>query len=197
MTRLVLACFALVAAAALGGCMTPLAEQDRGPIVGPSLAEAPTAPVPRRRVAAARPRPVEPAPSTSAATWQMPWEIAPLGAAPESAGEAIILSWVPQTGFVRGTSTALAGLGRPLDPMPGSNRTVDTCRDVVHGEATKSGAREVEAVSAGVEQRDRQGHYFAPVRMRITYQRPSGWEVREATLTCIVDRGGKIVDAYT
>lgn len=202
MVRTPLVCVAIVSASALGGCMTPLAQNPATPVLAAASDEPPPAvpPSPRRRVAPVRapaPQAVAQAPSSSAATWQMPWEIMPLGAAPEGAGEAIILSWVPQTGMVRGTSAALAGLGRPLEPMPGPNRTVDTCRDVVSGEATKSGAREVEAVSAGQERRDRKGDYFAPVRMRITYNRPSGWEVREATLTCIVDKRGKIVDAYT
>jgi hypothetical protein len=68
---------------------------------------------------------------------------------------------------------------------------------VVSSEATKLGAKEVEAISAGPDQRDRNGHYFAPVRMRITYDVPGGYEVRDATLTCVVDRQGKIVDAYS
>ena len=126
----------------------------------------------------------------------MPWQIAPLGSAAQAAGEPTILSYVPQTGFVRGTSTALASLGRPLEPAPGQNRTVETCRDVVVGEASKVGAREIEAASGGAERRDGEGHYFAPVRFRITYARPGGLEVRESTMTCVVDTRNQIVDAY-
>ena len=126
----------------------------------------------------------------------MPWQIAPLRSTAQAAGEPTILSYVPQTGFVRGTSTALASLGRPLESASGQNRTVETCRTVVVGEASKVGAKEIEAASGGPEQRDRQGHYFAPVRFRITYARPGGLEVRESTLTCIVDNRNQIVDAY-
>lgn len=139
--------------------------------------------------------PPEQAPNGSAATWQMPWQISPIASRAEAEGEQTILSYVPETGFVRGTQTALAGLGRPLEPVPGPNRTVEPCRDVVSGEAVKVGAKEIEAVSAGPDQREAGGKHVGLVRVRITYARPSGLEVREATMTCIVDRKGKIVDA--
>lgn len=138
-----------------------------------------------------------PAPDTSAATWQMPWQISPISAASEATGEQIIMSFVPGTGFVRGTSAALASIGQPLSPVPGRNRTVETCRTTVWSEASKVGAKEIEAVSAGPDRQDRKGHYFAPVLMRLTYDRPMVYEVREAMLICVVDRRGGIVDAYT
>ena len=112
-------------------------------------------------------------------------------------GEQTTYALVPQTGIVRGTPTAIAAIGRPLLASAEPNRTVTPCRDTVQGEAIKAGARDVEAVSAGAEHVDRKGHYFAPVKMRITYSSLGIYEVREATLTCIVDRQGKIVDAYS
>ena len=127
----------------------------------------------------------------------MPFQIAPITAASQAAGEQIILSYVPETGFVRGTPAALAGIGQPLAPAAGPNRAVDACRTAVVGEATKVGAKEIEAVSGGAEQRDRKGQYFAPVHVRITYARPGGLEVRESTLTCVVDARSKLIDAYT
>lgn len=198
--------FACLPALSLGGCIDLVARQ---PVVAPvaTLEPAPV-PEPRRRAVASAKRPASrpaqpveaavepPPPNASASTWQMPWQIAPLGPTAQAAGEPTILSYVPQTGFVRGTSLALASLGRPLDPAPGQNRTVETCRSVVVGEASKVGAKEIEAASGGAEQRDRQGHYFAPVHFRITYARPGGLEVRESTMTCIVDTGNQIVDAY-
>ena len=201
MVRISLSGLALTAALGTGGCITPLAQQP--PAVSVSTAAPPEplpAPPPRARRIAAAPLPVTPpapAPNTSAAAWQMPWQLTPIGTSSEQGGETIVLSYVPQLGFVRGTSAALASVGRPMAAIDGPNRTVETCRQTVWSEASKSGATEVEAVSAGTEQRDRKGDVFAPVRMRVTYQRPSGWEVRESTLTCIVDRRGKIVDAYT
>ena len=94
------------------------------------------------------------APDTSAATWQMPWQIAPIGPASAAAGEQTILSMVPGTGLVKGTSVALQSIGQPLPEVPGRNRTVETCRAVVTSEASKAGAKQVEAVSMGADWTD-------------------------------------------
>ncbi|MCJ2016704.1 hypothetical protein MKK84_04565 [Methylobacterium sp. E-065] len=136
------------------------------------------------------------APDTSAATWQMPWQIAPIGPASTAAGEQTILSMVPGTGLVKGTSTALQTIGQPLPEVPGRNRTVDTCRATVMSEAGKAGMKQVEAVSAGADRTDKKGDYFAPVMFRITYDRPMMYEVRQAAMICVVNRKGAIVDAY-
>ena len=133
---------------------------------------------------------------SSAATWQMPWQISPIGPASQAAGEQTILSLVPGTGLVKGTSTALQSVGQPLPQVPGINRTVETCKATVQGEAIKAGAKEVEAVSAGPDKVDRKGEYFAPVLFRLTYDRPMVYEVRQAVMICVVDRKGGIVDAY-
>jgi hypothetical protein len=112
----------------------------------------------------------------------------------ESSGETVV-AWVPQTGFVRGTRAAVAGLGSPLRPAPGLNRTVEACRAMVEPEAKKIGAQKVEAVSAGPQHRTRKGQIIGPVRMRITYARPVGYEVRDAVLTCVLDAKGNAIDA--
>lgn len=135
-------------------------------------------------------------PDTSAATWQMPWQIAPIGPASSAAGEQTILSVVPGTGLVKGTPVALQSIGQPLPEVPGRNRTVETCRATVMSEATKAGMKQVEAVSAGADRTDKKGDYFAPVLFRITYERPMMYEVREAAMICVVSRKGAIVDAY-
>ncbi len=134
------------------------------------------------------------APNTSAATWQLPSQISPISTSP-AAGQEIIMTYVPQTGQVRGTRAAIASLGSPLTPAPGRNRTVQACRNVAQAEAMKLGAREIEAVSAGPDRRNK-GQFVGPVRMRITYARPTGYEVRLADMTCVVDAKGKIVDAF-
>ncbi|MCJ2136470.1 hypothetical protein MKK69_20850 [Methylobacterium sp. J-026] len=148
-------------------------------LVGPALAQEAAAP-----------------PDSSAATWQMPWQIAPIGPASTAAGEQTILSMVPGTGLVKGTSAALQTIGQPLAEVPGRNRTVETCRSTVMSEATKAGAKQVEAVSVGADRTDKKGDYFAPVLFRITYERPMMYEVREAAMICVVSRKGAIVDAY-
>ena len=106
------------------------------------------------------------------------------------------MSWVPNTGFVKGTSAVLATIGQPLAEVPGPNRTVEICRTTMWSEASKAGANEIEAISAGPDKRDSKGDYFAPVVMRLTYERPMAYEVREATLICVVDPNGGIVGAY-
>jgi hypothetical protein len=188
MERMILAGAALAAALSTAGCVDTT-EAVRGNTL--AVAAVPTAPAPAPAAAAAPPE----APNTSAATWRMPWQVSPVSAASQAQGEQTIVSWVPETGYVRGTPRALASLGTPLRAVPGPNRTVDACRGVVESEAMKIGARTVEAASAGPHRRNAQGHYAAPVRMRITYAMPGGFEVREATMTCIVDARGNIVDA--
>ncbi len=108
----------------------------------------------------------------------------------------MILVWVPDTGYVRGTKETLASLGVPLRPAPGRNRTVEPCRAVVLSEASKIGAKEVEAVSAGPQRRRPGGQFAARVHMRVTYPSFGAFEVRDSKLTCIVDKNGKIVDAF-
>jgi len=129
----------------------------------------------------------------SVATWQVPGQLQPVATGGTS--ERLVRAFVPETGWVRGTPEAVASVGTPLEAAPGPNRTVETCRTVVQSEAERLGAREVEAVSAGPHRRNGKGQYVAPVRMRITYVRPDGYEVRLATMTCIVDRRNRIVDA--
>jgi hypothetical protein len=74
---------------------------------------------------------------------------------------------------------------------------VAACREAVQAEAGKLGARSVEAVSAGPEQRNLHGQTVGPVPVRITYERVGGYEVREATMRCVVDRSGKVVGTAT
>ena len=147
-----------------------------------------------RPVIAAAKAPSAPAPNTSA-TVQTPQKIFS-HAASQAGDEEIVMANVPQTGNVRGTRAALASLGSPLRPAPGRNRTVQACREAVQSEAMRLGAHKVEAVSAGPDRRNDKGQFVGPVRMRITYVRPTGYEVRLADMTCIVDAEGKIVDAF-
>jgi hypothetical protein len=119
------------------------------------------------------------------------------GAIQRRPAEDVDVTYVPGVGLVRGTRPALAGLAAPLRPARGLNRAVAACREAVQAEAGKLGARSVEAVSAGPEQRNPQGQTVGPVRVRITYERVGGYEVREATMRCVVDRSGKVVGTTT
>jgi len=74
---------------------------------------------------------------------------------------------------------------------------MDVCRRAIAAEAVKLRARKIETVPAGPEQMDKKGQRVAPVHVRITYDKPAGgYEVREATLMCVVDQAGKFVDAF-
>jgi hypothetical protein len=116
--------------------------------------------------------------------------------ASRASGQETVVAWVPQTGFVQGTRAAVARFGAPLRSAGGINRTVESCRAMVEAEAVKMGAKRVEAVSAGPQHRDAKGQIVGPVRVRILYARPLGYhELREATLTCVTDARGNVVDA--
>lgn len=135
--------------------------------------------------------------ASSPATWSAPLTLAPPFVIRDGQPNDMVLALVPGTGFVRATPTTMASIGRPLTAEPGENRTVEPCREALRPEAEKVGAQYIEAASAGPHRRDRQGHYIGAVRVRITYGQVGGYEVREATLTCVVDRSGTVVDAYT
>lgn len=171
----------LLAATGVGGCVERVSRADvTGTVVGAPLAAAAPAAIPSATV--------------SPASWKMPVQIAPVSA--DANGEPTVLSWVPDTGFVRATPATLASFGRPLAEVAGRNRTVEACRGGVEAEAAKLGAKDVEAASGGPDRTARDGRIFAPVRVRITYARQTGYEVRETTMTCVIDRRGTLVDAY-
>lgn len=169
-------------AAALGGCDTQLHRDLGGQFsasVPPRLAA--------NEVAAGM------GPNSSAGSWQLPIQLTPTYT---RSGEPTVTAWVPQSGFVRGRPDVVARIGQPLPAVPGPNHTVQTCRNTVASKAQEIGARDVEAVSAGPETRDRKGQYTAPVLVRVTYANPDqSYQVVESELVCTVDRHGKIVNA--
>lgn len=136
------------------------------------------------------------APNTSAATWQMPWQIRPIEYGSRSPRERIVEAIVPKTGRVRGTRAAIATIGQVLRPARGQNHTVNACRAVVAKEAAKFGAKEVEAVSAGRERRTAAHNIVAPVKFRITYKIGRKYDVRFTVLRCIVNQKGRLLNAY-
>ena len=73
---------------------------------------------------------------------------------------------------------------------------MEACHEVVRSEAAKIGARDVQAVSAGPDRRSINGRYTGAMEVRVTYPQPGGYEVRMPRMTCVVDREGRIVDAF-
>ncbi len=88
----------------------------------------------------------------------------------------------------------LTRIAAPIGVL-GSNRTVSACQEAVQERAVRFGASTVEAVSAGPDHVNAKGEIVGPVWVRITYERPKGLEVREALLTCVVDRQGAFITA--
>ena len=125
----------------------------------------------------------------------MPWQLTQASSASAGQGERTTVASVSGYGNVRGTSEAIASLAAPLEPKPGRNRTVDACREVVEQTSAPLGAVKVEVVSGGPDRRIKGGVVEGPVDMRILYRSNSGYEVRQATLTCKMNARGKIVDA--
>jgi hypothetical protein len=107
---------------------------------------------------------------------------------------------VPQTaiqvrgfGWVYGSPDTLKGLGKPLRRRPGvDQRTVRLCRDTLARTVAAHGAVQVEAASAGRSSR-RSSATFAPLTARVIYRQPSGYEVKQATVTCQMTRAGVAV----
>ena len=111
---------------------------------------------------------------------------------------AVLVAALPLTGcagFQAVMQARMAAFEMKLRPT-GPNRTVEACRQAVWAQAAHLGAREIEAVSAGPDYLNDKGQFVGPVRTWITYDRPSGYEVREATLTCVVSPEGKFIDAF-
>jgi hypothetical protein len=96
-------------------------------------------------------------------------------------------------GFIRGTRAAVAAYQQPLPDL--ANRDVaaaTACRDALVPAATALGASDVLAGGAGPSRRNR-GGTSVPLEMRILYKGPVGYEVRQATVTCDLDRTGQVV----
>jgi len=93
-------------------------------------------------------------------------------------------------GWIHGSADTLNGLGRPLQGRPGvDRRTVRLCRDALARTVAAHGAVQVEAVSAGRASR-RSSAAFSPLTARVIYRLPSGYEVKQATVTCQTTRAG-------
>jgi hypothetical protein len=97
---------------------------------------------------------------------------------------------VRDLGWVYGSPDALNRLGRPLQRRPGvDRRTVRLCRDALARTVVAHGAVQVEAASAGRPTR-RSGITLSPLTARVIYRLPTGYEAKQATVTCQMTRAG-------
>lgn len=107
------------------------------------------------------------------------------------------LSMVWGKGLVGGTPDAVSSIGQPLAGLEGGSRVLDACKKAVWDQASQSGAESIEAMSQAPDRRVTKGRVFAPVTMRLSYAKPTMFEVRKSTVICVVNRNGGFVDAYT
>jgi CheY-like chemotaxis protein len=123
----------------------------------------------------------------------VPWQVAP--SIEMAVKEIPSLRFVEGWGPVLASPRVLATLPQPLRSEPGPNRTVRSCKRQIELGATHYGKAQVDAVSLGPERLNAQGFYEALVEVRVTYDKQSFYEVRQATLKCYARQDGSIVDA--
>jgi hypothetical protein len=96
-------------------------------------------------------------------------------------------------GWIRGTQAALNALQQPLT---GARRAraeiVAACRDAIVPAAVAQGASEVHAAGTARARSGRNGT-VAPLEVRILYKGIASQEVRQASVTCELDRAGQVV----
>jgi hypothetical protein len=96
-------------------------------------------------------------------------------------------------GWIRGTQAALNALQQPLT---GARRArteiVAACRDAIVPAAVAQGASEVYAAGTARARSGRNGT-VAPIEVRILYKGVASQEVRQASVTCELDRAGQVV----
>lgn len=124
----------------------------------------------------------------------LPWELTPASTASEAQGEVTVVGHSTELGYVRGTRMALDNFHKPMTPFEGrSSRVVEPCREAAEVQARQLGALWVEAALAGPEVRTR-STTTAPVFVRVLYRQANGHEVRQAQVSCTIDRSGRLVD---
>jgi predicted component of type VI protein secretion system len=70
---------------------------------------------------------------------------------------------------------------------------VAACRDAIIAAARPHGVLHVDAASAGRMQPQRNGQTAAPLEIRIVYARDGGTELRESSVSCILNGRGEVV----
>jgi hypothetical protein len=80
-----------------------------------------------------------------------------------------------------------------LVSVPGTPRAVvRACREAIKASASRYGAHDVYAVSAGSLRRLERQAVAAPLNVRIRYMSRGGIETREAKVSCQLDASGRV-----
>ena len=96
-------------------------------------------------------------------------------------------------GWMRGTQAALSAMQQPLTGARGARpEIVAACREAIVPAAVAKGATEVHAAGTARARRGGAGR-VAPIEVRILYKGMATTEVRQASITCELDREGQVV----
>ena len=96
-------------------------------------------------------------------------------------------------GWMRGTQAALSAMQQPLTGARGARpEIVAACREAIVPAAVAKGATEVHAAGTARARRGGDGR-IAPLEVRILYKGVTATEVRQASVTCELDRDGHVV----
>jgi hypothetical protein len=115
-------------------------------------------------------------------------------------GGVLALAACGQSG-VRGVSLDIFTSGSVQEPRPGplsavagvSDQAVEACRQAIAAAATRHGATQVEAVSAGTPSQLPEGVTEAPLETRIVYTQADTVQVRQARIACRLDDRGNVL----
>ncbi|HYY83614.1 MAG TPA: hypothetical protein VE686_03825, partial [Beijerinckiaceae bacterium] len=96
-------------------------------------------------------------------------------------------------GWIRGTQGALSAMQQPLTGARGARpEIVSACREAIVPAAVAKGATEVYAAGTARARRGGDGR-VAPLEVRILYKGVTATEVRQASVSCELDRAGQVV----
>ena len=126
----------------------------------------------------------------SAASMALPASLAPTM---PTLGSNELSTYREGVGWLRGTQAALNAMQQPLTGARGARpEIVAACREAIVPAAVASGATEVYAAGTARARKGR-NRRVAPIEVRILYKGVAATEVRQASLTCTLNREGQVV----
>jgi hypothetical protein len=91
------------------------------------------------------------------------------------------------------TGSVRAAPGTSRSELEASSDAVEKCGDSLTAQARRLGSEEVRVSSAGPEVRSPDGGVAVPINARIEYARDGKKQVRQARITCRIDKEGRVV----
>jgi len=126
----------------------------------------------------------------SAASMALPASLAP---AMPTLGSNELSVYREGLGWMRGTQAALNAMQQPLTGARGARpEIVAACREAIVPAAVARGATEIYAAGTARARKAGAGR-MAPIEVRILYKGMATTEVRQASVTCELDREGQVI----